>query len=135
MTRPGALAAGAVTLLLLAGCGGGRQQTLSADASHVLTADVSRLQAAAAGHDVAAVDAAARRLRTDLTAQQRAGAVSPGRAQDILAQLTAVLADAAVTGVTRPQPVATASRDSGRTGHGDGKGKKSQGDGGGDGEG
>lgn len=135
MTRLNAFAVGAVSILLLAGCGGGSPQALSADASRVLAGDVSRLQAAASTHDVAAVDAAARRLRADLTAQQRTGAVRPERAQGILAQLTAVLADTAATSVTPAQPTPAATRGGGRKGHGDGKGGKHEGDGGGDGQG
>ncbi len=100
-------AAGVATALLLAGCGGGLSiPTLNAEASGVLRKDVARVETAARTGSAASLDAASEQLRADVAAQQRAGEVSSVRAADILAQLTAVLADAAAA---RPSPTVAPS--------------------------
>lgn len=127
-------AAVAAVLTLTAGCGHS-QTPVSAAASRQLTADVNRLEAAAAANDSTAVGRAAAQLRAHVTAQQQAGQVTRERAQAVLAQLTNVLADTAVTARTAtPSAPPTAATKHGKRKHDGGEGD-GQGNGGGDGGG
>jgi hypothetical protein len=117
-------AAGAAAALLLAGCGGGLSSpTLNAEASGVLRQDVAQVETAARTGSAASLDAAAKQLRADLVAQQRTGAVSSARAAAILAQVTAVLADAIAARpapTAAPSPTATPRRTPGKHKKGEG---------------
>lgn len=119
-------AAAAVALALVTGCGHS-QASVSAAASHQLTADVSRLEEAATANDTAAVSRAAAQLRADVSAQQKAGNLSRERAAAVLAQLRNVLVDIAATArdvTPSPAPSTDAPSDDkgGDGGDGDGEG-------------
>jgi outer membrane PBP1 activator LpoA protein len=98
--------AGAVLVLatLMAGCAGSTP-AVSGPASAALTADVSRLQAAATQGTATDVEAAAAAVRQEVATQVTTGSLSSDRAASILDQLSRVLADASV----RPAPPATPS--------------------------
>lgn len=122
-----ALAAAALALSVLTGCGS--DEDLSAAAERVLQADVKAVETAARAGNRAGLQSALARLRTHVEEQQAKGEVSQERAARILAAGARVALD---VGLPRPAPVATPSRPpaTGGDGEGDGKGDGKKGSGG-----
>jgi hypothetical protein len=85
------------------GCAGGTPAPIDTAASRVLSADVDALAGAAHDGIPAAILAAARTLRDDVSAEQRAGAITGDRAAAVLVQLDRLVADTGAD-VTSPAP-------------------------------